>query len=210
MASSGMPMPSTMWRGTCGVLTIVVTMLSATGLVDAKPTHRTYPKAADSSIAPESLFEAEPRPGPAVMRDPEILSRGEMLSLVKKYAAKISDALVDGERHRERAVRDRDSIKLSCIQDRLSNMKLMKKLSDERLAATDRATIRADELNLRHEFRGVELAYQRVIELHRELMECVGEHLEVTGDSRAGDADPTAISVETPRIDRPTAASPYR
>jgi hypothetical protein len=142
---------------------------------------------------------------------PQILNLSEMLSLARKYAAEIAQALLDGERHREIAIREKDAIKLACIQDRLSNMKLMKRLADERLAATTRPTIRSDELNLRHEFRGVEMAHQRVGELRRELIDCVGQNLQIetpTGTIPTG-ADPSGTNAEIPTMDRPAPASPY-
>jgi len=143
---------------------------------------------------------------------PEILNRSEMLSLVRKYSTEIAQALLDGEKDRELAVRERDSIRLACIQDRLSHMKKMKHLADERLAATERPTIRADELNLRHEFRGVELAHERVIELRRELKECVGESLQVTSpaDSVPTSVEPPGSNTVIPPADRPPPASVYR
>jgi hypothetical protein len=142
---------------------------------------------------------------------PQILNRGEMLSLARKYSAEIAQALLDGEKHREVAVREKDAIKLACIQDRLSNMKLMKRLADERLAATQKQTIRQDELSLRHEFRGVEMAHQRVAELRRELIDCVGQNLQVeapNGTVPAG-TDPSGTNAEIPTMDRPAPASPY-
>jgi hypothetical protein len=142
---------------------------------------------------------------------PQTLNRTEMLSLARKYAAEIAASLVDGERQRETAVRHKDTIKLACIQDRLSNMKLMKRAADQRLAATERPTVRQDELSLRHEFRGVEEAHKRVGELHRELKECVGESLEVTEPATAvpTTADPIGSNAEIPRMERPVPASVF-
>jgi hypothetical protein len=194
----------------------VVLSLTIAGSAGARTAKKPPPKPqAVTTPTPDSeaVFEAEPHTGPAVNRDPEILNRDEMLSLVKKYASEITDALLDGERQRERAVRAKDSIKLSCIQDHLSNMKLMKKLSDDRLAATERPAIRADMLRLRHEFRGVELSHQRVLELHQELMACVGEDLEVTGGPASDiptTLDPTGSHAEIPPMERPIPSSPYR
>jgi hypothetical protein len=140
---------------------------------------------------------------------PQILNRAEMIALARKYSAEIAQALLDGERHREVAIREKDAIKLACIQDRLSNMKLMKHLADERLKATERPTIREDELGLRHEFRGVEMAHQRVGDLRRELIECVGENLQVEAPNGTvpGGTDPTGSNAEIPRMERPTPAS---
>lgn len=150
--------------------------------------------------------------------EPQNLNQTEMLSLVKKYAGEIASAVVDGERQREEAVRQRDSIKLSCVQDRLSNMKMMKKLSDNRLEAAARPSVRADDLSLRHEFRGVEMARERVLELHRELIECAGGNLEIasgttsepSGTAIGGSTDPSGTNVDTTPVDRPIPASVYK
>lgn len=208
-----------MWLPRRGSPMILLILLSGSGVAFARPGHKIEQARADKdtpSTSSESLFEVEPRSGPPVMRDPEILNHDEILSLSRKYGSDLADALLDGERHREKAVRERDSIKLSCIQDRLSNMKLMKKLADDGLVALDRPAIRADDLRLRHEFRGVEMAHERVNQLHQELLECVGENLEVTmgngqettiPSTRA--TDPAAVVTETPRIERPIPASPF-
>src|SRR4051794_8143439 len=71
-------------------------------------------------IAP--LF-AEPtdREAPA-SRDPQVLNRDEMLSLLKKYADEIVEAVATGESERDKAVRAKDAIKLTCIQEHLANL----------------------------------------------------------------------------------------
>lgn len=174
--------------------------------------------AAASGGDPGPVIEATPGTGPAVTRDPEILDKSEMLSLVKRYAADIADGLVFGERRREEAIRTKDSIKLACIQDRLANMKSTKLLADERMSATERPEIRADDLNLRHEFRGVELAHSRIGELRQEMLECAGESLEITVESTTGgglpatssNTDPAVSSPDTIKIERPAPASGYQ
>jgi hypothetical protein len=202
-----------MWRGIGFGSTVLIFVLASFGAAHARPARRLAREAEPLALPPvDSVIETAPPSFSPDGEDPAKLSRTETISLVRKYAADIARSLLEGERARERAVSEKDYIRLSCIQDRLSQMKTIKKLSDERLAATDRPAIRADELNLRHEFRGVELAHQRVLELYRELRDCVGENLEVTGgpgpDAPGVPADPGASSVESPRTDRPLAASP--
>jgi hypothetical protein len=154
-------------------------------------------------------------PDEPVSHLPQVLNRDEMLSLVKKYATEIVEAVSTGESERDKAVRAKDAIKLSCIQERLANLKIMKRLSDERVAASDRNRIRDDELNLRHEFRGVELAHQRVVKLRQELLSCMGESLEISiggGNDRPVPAteDPTGAHLPPTPVDRPPPASPYK
>lgn len=198
---------------------VLIALLGPSVASGAKPGRRPDGRSSRSPVSDgRPLIEVEPSTGPAVMRDPAILGKAEMLSLVRKYADDITSALVDGDLQREAAAHTRDVIKLTCIQDRLSNMKRVKSFADQSLTATARDDIQADDLNLRHEFRGVELAHERVAELHRELLECVGESLEVVlppGDSGGptgvtASGDPAATHVEIPTVDRPPPASAYR
>lgn len=198
-------------------------LLSTTGafvLVVATAAYAKPPRKAPRDTAEAKVEQAEdPFIEPKTEADPtsyepQVLSRDEMISLVKKYAAEIVEAVSTGESERDKASRAKNIIKLTCIQDRLATLKLMKRLSDERLAASQRNRIRADDLNLRHEFRGVELAHQRVLQLRRELVGCVGESLEISiaGDDRVVPAseDPTGAHLPPPPVDRPAPASPYQ
>ncbi|HEX2660785.1 MAG TPA: hypothetical protein VHU40_21035 [Polyangia bacterium] len=181
----------------------------------AKPPRRARVEEAKAAAAEvdEPFLEPEDRDEP-VSRLPQVLNRDEMLSLAKKYATEIMEAVATGESEREKALRAKDAIKLSCIQDRLANLKIMKRLSDARLAASERNRIRDDDLNLRHEFRGVELAHQRVVKLSQELLRCMGESLDVSisGDDRPvpSNEDPTGAHLPPTPIDRPPPASPYK
>jgi hypothetical protein len=198
-------------RATAGALVLVMSTVA-----QARPPRRARADAtnARSAEATEPFLEPEDREDP-VSHLPQVLNRDEMLSLVKKYATEIEEALSTGESERDKAVHAKDAIKLSCIQDRLANLKIMKRLSDERVAASQRNRIRDDELNLRHEFRGVELAHQRVVKLRTELVNCMGESLEVSiggGNDRPVPAteDPTGAHLPPTPIDRPPPASPYQ
>lgn len=181
----------------------------------AKPARKAARAEADAKIEQvgDAFIEPKAEADPTSYQ-PQVLDRDEMVSLVKKYATEIVEAVSTGESERDKASRAKDIIKLTCIQDRLANLKIMKRLSDERLAASERNRIRADELNLRHEFRGVELAHQRVIQLRRELVGCMGESLEVSiagGDRPVPvSEDPTGAHLPPPPVDRPPPASPYK
>jgi hypothetical protein len=204
-----------MWHrnGLCATAGTMVLVMSTAAY--ARPPRRSQADAANAKReeVTESFLEPEDRNEPA-SHLPQVLNRDEMLSLVKKYATEIVEAVSTGESEREKAVRAKDAIKLSCIQDRLANLKIMKRLSDGRLAASERNRIRDDELNLRHEFRGVELAHQRVIQLRRELVNCMGESLEISiaGNDRPVPAteDPTGAHLPPTPVDRPPPASPYK
>jgi hypothetical protein len=209
-----------MWQRSISLATIGAIVLLTVTAARAKPpskTARAGDPAASPSVSanapPDRFVEPTPQPDVSGQYDPQILNHDEMLSLIRKYAAEIVEAVALGESERNQAMRAKDAIKLTCIQERLANLKIMKRLSDERLAASERPRIRGDELNLRHEFRGVELGHQRVLQLRRELLGCAGESLEVSvGYDRLPTVieDPTGAHVPPPPVDRPPPASPYK
>jgi hypothetical protein len=143
---------------------------------------------------------------------PEILSGNELISLSKKHGYDLASTLVAGERVREIAQRERDLIRLSCIEGHLLQMKLVKRIADDALAALGRPVIQRDELHLRHEFRSVEMGTERVAELYTELTECAGSETPILPESEGkpnGPGDPTAVRVNAALPERPASASPY-
>ena len=146
-----------------------------------------------------------------VMEEAQTLSPTEMVNLAKMHDRAMALALVEGERAKTEAIRQRDALKLSCIQDRLARMKLTRRLAIDRLAALTRDDVRMDDLRLRHEFRGVEMALERINGLRQELSQCVGESLDVAYGAET-DHVPTAPATDPtpPPIDRPPPASTFQ
>jgi hypothetical protein len=148
-----------------------------------------------------------------VMEAAQTMNRVEMVNLAKKYDRAMALALVEGERAKAEAIRQRDALKLSCIQDRLARMKLTRRLAVDRLAAMAREDVQDDDLRMRHEFQGVEMALERINGLRHELSQCVGESLDVAYGAET-DHVPTAPAsdpgTDPPKIDRPPPASTYQ
>jgi len=143
----------------------------------------------------------------------QTMNRGEMLALARKHDRAMALALVEGERAKMEAIRQRDALKLSCIQDRLARMKLTRRLAVDRLSALGREDIQEDDLRMRHEFHGVEMALERINELRHELSQCVGESLDVAYGAET-DSTPTAPATDPgsapPPADRPPSASTFQ
>jgi transcriptional antiterminator Rof (Rho-off) len=180
---------------------------------EAEPAAPTEPRAA----APEPSFpeldidelSAEPHQGEHA---PQTLSRSEMLELAKRHDKQMAMAMVEGERAKAEAIRTRDALKLSCIQDRLARMKLTRRIAVDRLTALARDDIQLDDLRLRHEFRGVEMATDRINGLRQELSQCVGDSLDVAYGAET-DKVPTTPAGDpgmTPPPDRPAPASLFQ
>jgi hypothetical protein len=169
--------------------------------------------------APTAFFEPDigqssdvPR---RVRQAAQTLDQSEMLNLAKRYDREMAGALLEGERAKANAIRLRDALKLSCIQDRLANMKLMRRVSVDHLTALERQDVQSDDLHLRHEFLGVEMASERIGMLRQELSQCVGESLDVAYGAEHDQvpttpaSDPTGSTDITP-IDRPPPASMFQ
>ena len=174
---------------------------------------------APDAAAPTAFFEPDigqssdvPR---RVHQAAQTLDHSEMLNLARRYDREMAGALLEGERAKANAIGLRDALKLSCIQDRLANMKLMRRVSVDHLTALERQDVQSDDLHLRHEFRGVEMASERIGMLSQELSQCVGESLDVAYGAEhdqvptAPASDPSGSTDVTP-IDRPPPASMFQ
>src|SRR6187551_717273 len=122
-----------MWQRSRSRAVIGALVLMTATAAHAKPPHKGARGAAPAPALVGSADGAAPRfmesdsdPNASMQTDPQILNHDEMLSLVRKYAAEIVEAVATGQVERDKAVRAKDAIKLTCIQDRLANLKIMK------------------------------------------------------------------------------------
>lgn len=147
----------------------------------------------------------------------QILSRTEMVSLAKKESLDLESLMISGETVREQAVRERDLVRASCVEEHLLQMKIVKSVANDAVAALRRPDVQNDELRLRHEFRRLEMGKEQLTQHLLEMQECAGAETpiddglaEIGGQKPMGpaEADPTAVNVTTPPAERPVAASP--
>jgi hypothetical protein len=186
---------------------------------ERKPIPRPIRVAADGiAEPPEDVDGLDADTGGALGRAPaQILSRLEMVSLSRKHALDLVNLMMSGESVREHAVRERDLVRLSCVQEHLLQMKLVKSVANDAVAALARPDVQQDELRLRHEFRQLEMGKQQLEQHLEEMQECVGAETplqdgppQIAGQTPAGpgEPDPTAVNVTTQPTERPAAASP--
>src|SRR3569623_2735588 len=103
---------------------------------DPAPAAATPPEA-DAPVPELEMTDPDPERRHA-MEEAQTMNRGEMRNLAKKHDRSMALALVEGERAKMEAIRQRDALKLSCIQDRLARMKLTRRLAVERMSALGR------------------------------------------------------------------------
>jgi hypothetical protein len=146
----------------------------------------------------------------------EKLTTEQMLELVGKYDTESKTAYEHAETTRIAAYRTRDIIRMTCIDDKLTQMKDIINVATPRLLAFPRLV--SDELKLRQHFLVLQLARNRVMELATEVEACMGDSLDAVTMGRIKEETPTTDTIFDPTrpptptrdLDRPGEASPYR
>ena len=145
----------------------------------------------------------------------DALAPDQMRQLAGKYDLEMKTAIERAENVRISAYRTRDIIRITCIDDKLAQMKAVLRLAEPRLAAVQNTQ---EELRLRRDFLIVHQAQQRVSELAAEVEVCMGDNLDAVSLARINEEtpgnenvyDPTRPPAPTQDVERPGEASPYR
>lgn len=145
------------------------------------------------------------------------LSPQEQATQAQEYRTKMDEILRRMEKLAEMSRREKDIIKLNCVNDKLIPAKGLMNVGDQANLALEQATANKDDAARGHEFSRLTIAYQKVLVLGQEAEACVGEELayiektqvEMTLDPNLTDQDPTEVRIQEPIIERPPTASPY-
>jgi hypothetical protein len=181
----------------------------------------TAPPAADDvsqTITNQRVKAGQPaQPAPDPEHQFEKLSPDQMIVLATKYGQEAKVAIDHAETTRITAYRSRDIIRMTCIDDKLFQMKDIVKLTEPRLLAFPRLQA-GEELVMRQHFLVLQQARNRVMELAAELEACMGDVLNTVSLGRIKEETPASDAVFDPtrppnpirEIERPGEASPYR
>ena len=180
----------------------------------------TAPPAADDvgkTITSQRVKEGEPAaPGLDPEHQSEKLTHEQMLDLAAKYDQESKVAYEHGETIRIQAYRSRDIIRMTCIDDKLTQMKEVINVVTPRLLAFPR--LQGEDLVMRQHFLVLQQAHKRVLELAAEVDACMGDTLDSVSVGKIREEtppsdngyDPTRPPTPVHDIDRPGEASPYR
>jgi hypothetical protein len=146
----------------------------------------------------------------------EKLSPPEMIAMIGAYDKESKAAYEHAETTRIQAYRSRDIIRMTCIDDKLTQMKEVLNVAAARVLAFP--TLIADELRMRQHFVVLQLARNRVNELAAEIEACMGDTLDAVTFGRVKEEAPSSDPLSDPTrppapdhdIERPGEASPYR
>ena len=145
------------------------------------------------------------------------LSAGDMVSQSKEMMGKMQQVLQRVVQLQEVARKQKDIIKLNCVNDKLVQVKGNMNVAESATTALHESIARNDEAQRQHEFTRVSLTNQKVQVLGQEAENCIGEDLTYVGqtdvkveiDPTIPEADPTRDMKPEPVIERPPVASPF-
>jgi hypothetical protein len=145
------------------------------------------------------------------------LSVQEQLIQSDAYISKMKQTLDHMNKLAEQARKDKDIIKLNCVNDKLIQAKGNLNLAEQSRDGLRSGASRADDGARNHEFAKLTITYQKVTVLGQEAEQCIGEEVSYVGatkididvDKDIPDEDPTVTPPQPLPIVRPPLASPF-
>jgi len=139
----------------------------------------------------------------------------QMMILAPKYAAEMESAIEHAQDVRIVAYRSHDIIRMTCIDDKITQMKTLSNLASPRMMMM--RTFKAEPIVMRTEFDVISQVHDRVTVLGSEVDACMGDNLDAVSAGRIQEEnqpttdinDPTRPPMPIQAVDRPPEASPY-
>lgn len=177
--------------------------------------------AADDVVVPAPTPAATaPAPTPLPVEQKLTMSGSEMLRQGQDYRQQIQATVFQIQGQSEQAKRDKDVIRLNCLLDKATQVKVNGNIMDQALQALQEAVSRRDESGQLHEYTRVTIVNQKVQVLRTEADACVGAESNYVGATKVLVEVPQGISDNPDQpapadppvtvVDRPPVASPYQ
>ncbi len=139
----------------------------------------------------------------------------QMLDLAEKYSQQMKTAIEHAEDVRILAYRSRDIIRMTCIEDKLAQMKVIVNVAQPRFLTL--RTFKTAAPVMREQFSVIFQAQERLAELAGEVDLCLGDSLDAVTAGRIQEEtpsdndviDPTRPPTPIQAVERPPEASPY-
>jgi hypothetical protein len=130
---------------------------------------------------------------PGVEASPE-----EMLARAKQFVVGIEQSSGSISRQLQAARKDRDVVRVLCLNDKLNQVDVALGSAQDRLGSLHTAVSRADADRSRHEYTVLEVLNDRVRVLVSESNQCVGEETGFIGDAEVSvSVDPNLPNADT-------------
>lgn len=170
---------------------------------------------AASAQAPVAALETAPAERP----DPDAIPDSQKLALSTKAISSMRAGLSNVMKSLDEARRSRDVVKLNCVNEKLTELKGLLRISEQADVALQEAVATRNEVGVRHEFTKLDIAGSRASTLQRESAQCIGQlafrtdenlSVEVEEPDDLFGTDPTRPAEVTPITSRAPPASPTR
>ncbi len=165
-----------------------------------------------------SLLAAVSENGSAVPKPRALPPPAEMMRQSAADLVSMRRVLQDSLSRLEDARNTKDVVKLNCVNEKLTQVKGLLRISEQADVALQEAVAKREQLAAEHEFTKVSIAGEKVQVLRNEAEECIGQlafqtdqNLTVEVDTPDGlPKDPTDPAPMLPVFSRPPIASPIR
>jgi len=160
--------------------------------------------------------EASAPPAPKTTQV-KVIPDSDKLEQTRTSIARMRDILARVLKHLEDARDERDIVKLNCVNEKLTAIKGLLKISEQSDVTLQESLARRDAEAAAHELEKVSIALRKCEQLMGESEGCVGELAVYAGDTEVEmvvegvpSDDPTANKGVPDVVFRPPAASPYQ
>ena len=127
-----------------------------------------------------------------------VLSPDEMLAKAKQFVVGIEQASGSISRQLQAARRERDVVRVLCLNDKLNQVDVALSSAQDRLGSLRTAVVRSDADRSRHEYTVLEVLNDRVRVLVNESNQCVGEETGFIGEAEVSvSVDPNLPNADT-------------
>ena len=159
-----------------------------------------------------------PQPGDVdvPMKKRADISPADMTRQAEQYGHRMQEVFRRVVQLQDVARKQKDVIKLNCVNDKLLQIKQLMNISDAAKTNLQEAITRGDEEGRYHEFGRITIADQQISVLGTEAENCIGEDLsflgptEITVELPEEPDDPTRPQEpEVPEVEPPPIASPF-
>ena len=173
---------------------------------------------ADTALAPAPKAAAGDRPAGSGYEAADAVKDADKPEHTREAVARMRDILSRVLKHLEEAREEKDVVKLNCVNEKLTAVKGLLKISEQADVSMQEAVARRDVEVSSHEFEKITIAHRKSEQLLAESEACVGELAVYAGDTQVElvvenvpGNDPTKNTGDVVVVQaRPPAASPYQ
>jgi hypothetical protein len=158
------------------------------------------------------LAQGPQNPAQETLKGAASLSASQQRAKADEHLGLMHSILKRVDRLLETARKEKDVIKLNCVNEKLTEIKGNLNIAER--ASNAMRSARNDAVERTHQFSKILVIYQKVVVLGQEAEQCVGEDIRYTGTTTIVTEvpgglpdDPTYIEPPTPFIPRPLEAS---